>query len=128
MPRAKQLTLWVSDQPGRLGEIATALGAKKVNVLALMGATEGGRGAIRLIVDKNAAAKKLFATRGWQTTEEEVLAVELGHTPGTLGKVATKLGKAGVNIEYVYGGPAGGRKVNAYFGVSDVKAALKAAR
>jgi hypothetical protein len=59
MPRAKQLTLWVSDKPGMLGEIAVALGAKKANILALMGATEGGRGAIRLIVDKNAAAKKL---------------------------------------------------------------------
>ena len=128
MPRAKQLTLWVPDQPGMLGAIATALGEKKANILALMGATEGGRGAIRLIVDKTAVAKKVFAARGWQATQEEVLEVELGHTPGTLGKVATKLGKAGVNIEYVYGGPAGGRKVNAYFGVSDVKAALKAAR
>ena len=128
MPRAKQLTLWVPDQPGMLGDIATALGAKKANILALMGATEGGRGAIRLIVDKTAVAKKLFAARGWQATQEEVLEVELSHTPGTLGKVATKLGKAGVNIEYVYGGPAGARKVNAYFGVSDIKAALKAAR
>lgn len=128
MPRAKQLTLWVTDQPGMLGEIATALGEKKANILALMGATEGGRGALRMIVDKTAVAKRVFAARGWQATQEEVLEVELSHTPGTLGKVATKLGKAGVNIEYVYGGPAGGRKMNAYFGVSDVKAALKAAR
>ena len=38
MPRAKQLTLWVADQPGMLGEIATALGEKKTNIVALMGA------------------------------------------------------------------------------------------
>jgi hypothetical protein len=112
-----------------LGEIATALGEKKANILALMGATEGGRGAIRMVVDKTAVAKKLFATRGWQATEEEVLEVTLGNTPGTLGKVATKLGKAGINVEYVYGGPGGGaRKANAYFGVSDIKSAMKAAR
>lgn len=129
MPRAKQLTLWVPDQPGMLGEIASALGEKKANILAIMGATEGGRGAVRVVVDKTAVAKKVFAARGWQTTEEEVLEVTLGNTPGTLGKVASKLGKAGINIEYLYGGPAGGaRKANAYFGVSDLKAALKAAR
>lgn len=129
MPRAKQLTVWVPDQPGTLGEIATSLGDKKVNIRAVMGATEGGRGAIRLVVDKHAAAKKIFAARGWQTTEEEVLEVTLGDTPGTLGKVASKLGKAGINIEYVYGGSAGSaRKMNAYLGVSDVKGALKAAR
>ena len=40
-----------------------------------------------------------------------------------------KLGKAGVNIEYIYAGSAGSaRKLNAYLGVSDIKAALKAAR
>lgn len=129
MPRAKQLTLWVADQPGMLGEIASALGQKKTNIKAVMGATAGGRGAVRFVVDKPAAAKKLFAARGWETTEEEVLQVTLADTPGTLGKLAAKLGKAGVNIEYFYAGSAGSaRKLNAYFGVSDLKAALKAAR
>lgn len=129
MPRAKQLTLWVSDQPGMLGEIASALGEKKTNIAAIMGATEGGRGAVRMVVDKPATAKKVFAAKGWQATEEEVLAVTLSDSPGTLGKVATKLGRAGVNIAYVYGGSAGSaRKLTAYFGVSDLKAALKAAR
>src|SRR2546430_6039233 len=54
----------ISDQPGTLGEIASALGAKKTNIGALMGATEGGRGAVRLIVDKPATAKKVFAAKG----------------------------------------------------------------
>lgn len=129
MPRAKQLTLWVPDQPGILGEIAGALGEKKANIVALMGATEGGRGAVRMVVDKPAVAKKVCAARGWQTTEEEVLEVTLADSPGSLGKVASKLGKAGINIDYVYVGSAGSaRKLNAYFGVRDLKGALKAAR
>jgi hypothetical protein len=112
-----------------LGEITAALGDKKTNITGLMGATEAGRGVVRMIVDRPAVARKLFAARGWQTTEEEVLQVTLGDSPGTLGRVASKLGKAGINIEYVYGGSAGSaRKLNAYFGVSDLKAALKAAR
>jgi hypothetical protein len=128
MPRAKQLTVWVSDQPGRLGEIGSALGAKKINIRALMATTEAGRGAVRLVVDKTAAAKKVCAAMGWETTDEEVLVVTLTDNPGTLGKVSKKLGAAGVNIQYVYGGPGGARRANVYMGVSDLKAALKAAR
>jgi hypothetical protein len=112
-----------------LGEIASALGEKKANIVAIMGATEGGRGAVRMIVDRHAVAKKVFATHGWKATEDEVLEVTLGNTPGTLGRLASKLGKAGVNVEYLYAGSAGSaRKLNAYLGVSDLKAALKAAR
>src|SRR6266550_5375460 len=129
MPRAKQLSLWLADRPGMLGEIASALGEKKTNIVAIMAATEGGRGAVRMVVDKPATAKKLFAARGWQTTEEEVVQVTLADSPGSLGRLASKLGKAGVNIEYIYAGTArSARKLNAYLGVSDIKAALKAAR
>ncbi len=128
MPRAKQLTISVSDQPGRLGEIGAALGAKKVNIRALMATTEGGRGAVRIVVDKTAAAKKVCSSMGWDASEEEVLSVTLTDNPGTLGKVSKKLGAAGVNIEYVYAGPGGGKRVTVYMGVSDLKAALKAAR
>ncbi len=128
MPRAKQLTISVSDQPGRLGEIGAALGAKKVNIRALMATTEGGRGAVRIVVDKTAAAKKVCSSMGWDASEEEVLSVTLTDNPGTLGKVSKKLGAAGVNIEYVYAGPGGGKRAIVYMGVSDLKAALKAAR
>ena len=82
-----------------------------------------------MIVDKPAVAKKVLAARGWATTVEEVLEVTLAHIPGSLGRFAQKLGEAGVNIRYSYPGPGGSaRRVNVYFGVSDLKAALKAAR
>jgi hypothetical protein len=112
-----------------LGEVGSALGAKKANILAFTAWVEGDRGAIRMVVDKPAVAKKVSAAGGWETTEEEVLEVTLTHTPGSLGRIAQKLGEAGVNIRYSYAGSAGSaRRVNAYFGVSDLKAALKAAR
>src|SRR5438105_2923587 len=126
MPRAKQLTLSVADRPGMLGQIATALGEKKVNIVGLCAATQSGGGMIWMVVDKPAAARRVFAQQGWQATEEEVLAVTLSDSPGALGRFASKLGKSGVNITFVYAGAAGSaRKLNAYFGVSDLKAALK---
>ena len=126
MPRAKQLTVNVPDRPGTLGEIAAALGEKKVNIVGFTGAKMGETGTIWMVVDKTAAAKKVLASKGWPATEDEVLAVTLSDSPGSLGKFASKLGKAGVNITFAYTGSAGSaRKLNAYFGVSDLKAALK---
>jgi hypothetical protein len=126
MPRAKQLTLTVPDRPGMLGDIASALGAKKVNIEGICAATTAGGGMIWMVVDKTAAAKKVLAQNGWPVSEDEVLAVTLSDAPGSLGRFASKLGKAGVNITFVYAGSAGSaRKLNAYFGVSDLKKALK---
>lgn len=126
MPRAKQLTVNVPDRPGMLGEVATALGAKKVNIKGITAAAMQGGGMIWLVVDKNAAAKTVLAKNGWETKEDEVLAVTLSDSPGALGRFATKLGKAGVNITFAYAGSAGSaRKMTGYFGVSDLKAALK---
>ena len=126
MPRAKQFTLRLPDRPGMLGEVASALGEKKVNIRGLCAATQGGGGMVWLVVDKGAAARKILSTNGWLASEEDVVEVTLSDNPGSLGRFASKLGKAGVNITFVYVGTAGSaRKVNAYFGVSDLKSALK---
>jgi hypothetical protein len=129
MPKAKQLTAWVEDRPGMLGEVTSALGAKKVNILAFLAGVLEGRGAIRIVVDKPAAAKKILAQHGWETTEEDVLQVTVPDKPGGLGAIAGKLGQAGVNIQYAYAGTAhSAAKVNVYFAVGDLPAALKASR
>ena len=58
MPRAKQLSVWVEDRPGMLGKVASGLGAKTVNIIGFMAPAVDGRHAIRMVVDKPAAAKK----------------------------------------------------------------------
>src|SRR4030088_1737155 len=124
MPTAKQLTVGVENRPGMLGEVGSALGAKGVNILAFMSTVTDGRGSIGMIVDKRAGAKRVFAEHRWETTEEEVLMVALPDKPGSLGRIAHKLREASVNIDYAYAGlGATARRVNAYFGVSDLKAA-----
>lgn len=128
MPKVKQITVWVADRPGVLGDVASTLGEAKINIQAFLAHVSGDEGAIRLIVEKPAAAKKALAARGWRATEEEVVALTLANKPGTLGDAADKLGRSGINIRYAYTGSAKGRKVNAYFAVPDATAALKALR
>jgi hypothetical protein len=129
MPRAKQLTVSVENRPGMLGEVGSALGAKKVNIGAFMATVSDNQGIIRMIVDKRAAAKRVFAEHRWETTEEDVLEVALQDKPGSLGRIAHKLREASVNIDYAYVGLGpSARRINAYFGVSDLKVALIAVR
>lgn len=129
MPKAKQLTVWVENRPGMLGEVGSALGVKQVNIVAFMATVADSQGVVRMIVDKRAAAKRAFAEHRWETTEEDVLEVALPDQPGSLGKVAHKLREASVNIQYAYAGLGpSARRVNVYFGVSDLKVALIAVR
>ncbi len=128
MPRAKALKVKVPDRPGMLGEIASALGAKGINLRAVHGYGEKGQGVVCLVVDKLAAASRVLAARGFQPEEEEVLEIQLADKPGTLGEAAKMLGDAGVNIKYVFVGPAGARKATVFLAVSDMQAALKALR
>jgi hypothetical protein len=128
MPRAKALKVKVPDRPGTLGEITSALGAKGINLRAVHGYSEGVQGVVCLVVDKLAAANRVLVGRGLEPEEEEVLEVELAHRPGALGEVAKVLGDAGVNIKYVFVGPAGARKATAFLAVSDMQRALRALR
>jgi hypothetical protein len=83
---------------------------------------------VRVVVDQVAVARKALAAHGWKVEEQEVLEVELADKPGALAELATALGEAGVDITHVYVGTAGARKASVFLGVSDLKAALKAAR
>jgi hypothetical protein len=129
MARAKQISAWIEDRPGVLGQVAAALGEKRVSIRAFMATVMDGRGFLRVVVDKPAAAKRIFAAHGWRTTEDEVVEVTVPDRPGALGDVADRLGAAGINIAYAYLGAAGrARRVNLYLAVPDVRAALAALR
>jgi hypothetical protein len=129
MARAKQISAWVDDRPGMLGQVADSLGENGVSIRAFMAAVLDGKGFVRVVVDRPAAARKIFASHGWKTTEDEVVEVTVPDQPGALGAVAERLGRSGINIQYAYVGTAkSAQKVNLYLAVPDVKAALKALR
>lgn len=111
-----------------LGEVASALGEKEVNLRAVHGSNEGGQGVLRLVVDKVGVAKRVLAARGWPAEEEEILEIRLSDRPGTLGEAANLLGAAGVNIRYAFVSAGGGREAVAFLAVSDLTKALKTLR
>jgi len=129
MPKAKQISAWVENRPGMLGRVADALGAKRVDIRAFMAASLDGKGFLRLVVDKPAQARRVFASLGWQTTVDDVAEVVVADRPGALGRVADALGARGINIHYGYLGSARrAGKASLFLAVDDPAAALKALR
>jgi hypothetical protein len=129
MAKAKQITVWVESTPGQMGRVAKALGEAKINITAFTAYTTGGESPIRLQVSSPAKAKKILADLGLRVTEEEVLRVTLTDKPGMLGDIGTRLGNAGIQVEYAYASlGAGSRKADVVLGVADLAGATKALR
>jgi hypothetical protein len=129
MARVKQISAWIEDRPGLLGELARALGVSKVDIRAFMASVLDGKGFIRLVVDKPAAARKVFASHGWKTTVDELVEVVIPDRPGAMGRIADKLGAAGINIHYGYVGSSGkAGTVSLFLAVEKPARALQALR
>ncbi len=102
MATRKQLSVTMDNAPGRLAIMGDAFAAKNVNILAFISIEHEGRSLVRMIVDNVPAAKKALQGVGYAYTEEQVLVTKLANRPGTLARIAKRLGDAGANIDYAY--------------------------
>lgn len=107
LQKGRQISVFLDDEPGTLGHVTSLLGQHGINIYALSLAEGLGHGYVRMVVDKPDAALEILRTAEELTLERDVLLLELSNQPGSLGAVASRLGKAGINIEYAYcaGGP-----------------------
>jgi hypothetical protein len=127
MPTAREFTISLEDRPGTLGKLCQALAEERVNILAYQQFPhEKGNGSVRLVVDNPDRAKIVLDRQRSNYKETEVAQVKLAHRPGELGRAASRLGDAGININYGYCGTE--PSTNATFlilGVAEVRKAVK---
>ena len=101
--RMKQVSVFIENVPGRLGEMLRVLYESKINIRALAVADGTDYGIVRMIlsdVEKGVAALR---GAGLTASTNEVLAAEIPDEPGgLLEKVVEPLGAAGINLEYFY--------------------------
>jgi len=127
MPTMKEFTIRLDDRPGTLGQLCQALADQKVNILAFQSfPLENGKSSIRFVLDNPAAAKTVLDGRRAEYTETEVAQVRLANRPGELARTASRLGLAGININYGYCGA--GPDANGTFMIFGVADAGKAAK
>ena len=127
MPTAREFTIRLEDRPGTLGKLCQALAEEDVNILAYQQFPhEKGKGSVRLVVDNPDKAKGVLDRQRTDYTEAEVAQIKLAHRPGELGRAASRLGDAGININYGYCGSESNTNATfLIFGVAEVGKAMK---
>ncbi len=98
----QQLSVFLENSAGHLGELTRALGDASINMHALMVADTEEFGVARIIADEPHRAKEVLSAIGFSATLTPVTAVEVPNRPGGLADVLESLGNAGINIEYAY--------------------------
>ncbi len=98
----EQLSVFLENSPGRLAELARALGDAGINMRSLMVADTEEFGVVRIICDHPRDAAGRLGELGFGASLTPVVAVEIPDRPGGLADVLETLGSAGLNVEYAY--------------------------
>ena len=99
---ATQLAVFLANRPGALARACEALAQAQVNIHALATSDTVDHSVVRMVVSDPTKALMLLGEAGVLALETEVLMIETGNQPGVLAKIAERLAKAEVNIEYAY--------------------------
>ena len=98
----KQLSVFIENREGRLGEVLTALKDNDINIVSLSLADSSDYGMLRMITSNPEEAKSVLKEKGFSAMLTDVLAVKLEHKVGELQEVLEIICKAGINVEYMY--------------------------
>lgn len=107
-----------------LGRICQALADQEVNILALESFPTRGKFVTRFIVDNPGIAKTVLNSEKLTYAESDIIQIKIQHRPGEIARLASRLGKAHININYAYCGldPTTNAAL-VFFGVADVRKA-----
>jgi hypothetical protein len=126
---ATELTIKVPNKAGQLAAISGALGDAGVNIASLAGSTLGGKGLVHIVVADKDAAKARRALKKAKlriATDRKLLEIRLTDKPGTLARVAARLGKGRVSVDSAYMIGSGKKSTTIGLGVKDARKAKKA--
>lgn len=98
----KQLSVFIENREGRLGEVLTTLKDNNINIISLSLADTSDYGMLRMVTSSPDEAKKVLKESGFSAKLTDVLAVKLEHKVGELQEVLEIICKAGINVEYMY--------------------------
>lgn len=127
MKVCKQLSIFLENKPGTLAQVSSALAARRINILAFSISDAVDHGVVRMVVSNPVQAAHLLGDGGMMVVEADVMALDLPNKPGTLARVAERLSKARVNIEYAYGTTRGTKgKAQVILKVDNIQRARKA--
>ena len=117
---AKQLSVFIENRQGRLGEVLNVLKANGVNILSLSLADTTEYGLLRLIVNNPELGKEKLAEDGFSTMLTDVIVLKITHQAGSLQGLLKILSDEDVNVEYMYGLSIDGEEASVVLKTSDI--------
>jgi hypothetical protein len=122
----KQISVFLENNAGRLGEVTKCLSDAGINLRAISISDTAEFGILRMVVDKREEALRALSGHGFTVRETDVFVVEISDTPGSLAALLKLFRDGNVSIEYLYAS-LGGRKDKAavIFKPGDFDAGLK---
>jgi len=121
MEKVTELFVVVENRPGALGELLGHLNKEKINIEAI-----GLFGDIaKLSVSDVDRGMKALIRGNYQVERREVIRLNLDNKPGSFAFVVSRLGAAGINIDYCYGTVGKGQKTaSIMLDVQDLETAM----
>ena len=98
----KQITVFLENKPGRMEEVTGFLADENINIHALSIADTTDFGILRMIVSEPEKAAGALRGKDFMVKTTNVVAVSMGHSPGSLHGVLRKLRELDISIEYMY--------------------------
>ena len=98
----RDFAITMTDRPGELARVATALSRYEVNIKSLAGLAIEGQVLVRIIADDVEAARSALEASSIRFEEAEVVTVLLENRAGELATLSERLAAAGVNLRGIY--------------------------
>ena len=100
---AKQLSVFIENRQGRLGDVLHILKENDVNILSISLADTTEYGLLRLIVNDPENGCKVLLEAGFSSMLTDVVIIKIPHVAGALQSILSLITEKGINIEYMYG-------------------------
>ena len=97
----QEFNVSLTDKPGELAQVASAVGDEGINILGCVGMGRS-TASVTMVTDDEEATKKVLKSLGRDFEVNELILTSLPNKPGALAGMTTKLSDAGVNIKSFY--------------------------
>ena len=116
----KQLSVFIENRQGRLGEVLNVLKQNNINILSLSLADTTEYGLLRLIVNDAELGKFKLTSEGFSTMLTDVIVLKIDHKSGSLQDLLLILTDNQINVEYMYGLSIDGLEASVVLKVNDM--------
>ena len=123
---AKQLSVFLENRRGRLGEVLEVLKNNDVNILSISLADTTEYGLLRLIVEHPEKGREKLIEAGFSAMLSDVVIVKVPHEPGSLQNGLKTVVEKEIDVEYMYGLTTANNEASIVLKTSDLKKACEA--